>query len=394
MEQGDDRRQWIRKRDASRSRASFPELFFDLVFVFGLIQLSHTLAADFTSATIGEAALLVLAVWWLWINTTWVTNLLDTDREPVRFLLFALMLAGILLAIALPEAFGEHALPFAAIYVLIQTGRSAFTAWAFFPQDRQSAETFLRVTAWSAAAGCLWIAGALAQFEWRLVLWGLAIAFEYAAPLLRYPVPGIGSAPKETLSVSGEHMAERCALFVIICLGETILTGGRNAVSHMTADMTFTVFCSAFLSTGCMWWIYFHYGQAEAAEAAEDATEPEAVAHNLFTYGHLPIVAGIIMAAVGEEFALSHAREEASFKYASAILGGPALFLAGNIWVKLAAARHLPLSHVAGLAMLVAIAGLVPFVSNDIVALGATASLLVTAVIEYVALRQRTTVVA
>lgn len=133
MKQARLRRRWIRQPDGEKSKASFPELFFDLVFVFCLIQLSHTLSEDFSSVSVGEAALLILAIWWVWINTTWVTNLLDTDREPVRYLLFALMFAGILMAIALPGAFGEHALPFAAIYASMQIGRSAFAAFASSP---------------------------------------------------------------------------------------------------------------------------------------------------------------------------------------------------------------------------------------------------------------------
>ncbi len=394
MDRTAQRRGWIRDPAAKKSKASFPELFFDLVFVFGLIQLSHTLATDFSSATVAEAALLVLAIWWIWINTAWVTNLLDTDREPVRFGLFALMLAGILMAIALPEAYGAHALAFAAIYAAMQICRSAFTAYAFFSQDRQSAMTFVRISVWSMVAGALWIAGALVEVEWRVSLWAAAIAVEYGVPLLRYPVPGFGRAPSATLAISGEHMAERCALFVIICLGEAILSSGRNAVEHMSADMTFSVFCSAFLGTGCMWWIYFHYGQGEAAEKAQATSKPEAVAHNLFTYGHLPIVAGIILTAVGEEFALSHASEDASFEHASAILGGPALFLAGNVWVKLAAASRLPISHLAGLVLLAATAAAVPFATNALIAIGATASLMLAALWEYVALRRSSPVAA
>lgn len=382
-------RRWIRRPGAQKSKASFPELFFDLVFVFCLVQLSHTLSEDFNSVTVGEATLLILAIWWVWINTTWVTNLLDTDREPVRFLLFTLMFAGILMALALPGAFDEHALPFATIYAAMQIGRSAFAAFAFFPADRRSAMTFLRVTLWSCVAGLLWIGGAIGGFEWRLVAWSSAIAIEYAVPLLRYRFFGFGSADKETLAVSGDHMAERCALFVIICLGETILTSGRNAAEHMAANLTILVFCCAFLSTVLMWWIYFHYGQQEAASKAENSSRPEAVAHNLFTYGHLPIVAGILLTAVGEDFALSHAEEDASFKHAAAILGGPALFLCGNIWVKLAAARRLPLSHFAGLAVLSGAAFAVPFLPNYAITLAATFGLFVAAIWEYVGLKRR-----
>lgn len=378
---------WIRDQNSDNSKASFPELFFDLVFVFGLIQLSNALAADFTSATIGEAFLLMLAIWWLWINTTWVTNLLEPDSLPVRYILFSLKFAGILMAIALPEAFGEHALAFAGVYTATQVGRSAFTWFAFRHADEETAMTFLRITLWAAGSGTLWLAGAFWSFEARLVAWTAAVAIDYAGPLARYYVPGIGRAARETLILSGEHLAERCALFVIICLGETILTTGRNTVEHMDADLTFPVFCSAFVSTVAMWWIYFHRGQEVAAAKAEKASRPESVAHNLFTYGHLPIVTGIVLTAVGQDFSLSHAEESASLETASVVIGGPALFLCGNIWVKLSAARRLPVSHVAGLVALGLLMAAFSFLPTYALSLGATISLLVAATWEHAALR-------
>ncbi|RDJ03332.1 low temperature requirement protein A [Rhizobium grahamii] len=373
----------IRQAEREKGKASFPELFFDLVFAFALLQLSHTLSSDFTSATAGEALILILAVWWVWINTTWVTNLLDTERDPVRHMLFALMFAGILMAIALPEAFGAHALVFAAIYAVTQVGRSAFTAYAFRNTDQQSAKTFCRITAWTILAGILWVAGGVMNFEWRLLFWTLAIALEYAVPLVGYWVPLLGRAPKETLAISGEHMAERCALFVIICLGETILTTGRNAVEHMGTDLTVVVFCSAFLSTVAMWWIYFHHGQEKAAEKAETTSTPEKVAHDLFTYGHLPIVSGIILTAVGEDFSLSDTEARGGFSHMAAIIGGPVLFLIGNIWLKVSAGSRFPTSHLVGIAIL-AVTGIASsLLANYALNVAATAALLVTAVWEY-----------
>ena len=100
---------WIRHDGQETGKATFPELFFDLVFVFALIQLSHSLAKDFGPTAVLEAGILILSLWWLWIHTTWITNLLNTEKEPVRILLFVLMFGGVLLAIALPEAFAERA---------------------------------------------------------------------------------------------------------------------------------------------------------------------------------------------------------------------------------------------------------------------------------------------
>jgi low temperature requirement protein LtrA len=379
---------WIRSKSAERSKASFPELFFDLVFVFALIQLSHTLAADFSTATLAESFLLILAIWWLWIYTTWVTNLLDTDREAVRMLLFALMFGGVLLAIALPEAFGDHGVVFAALYCAMQLGRSVFMLFAFRRVDDASYLTFVRITVWVVASSLFWMAGAFADLESRVLLWSFALVLEYASPLARFWVPSLGPSPRESLDISGEHMAERCALFVILCLGETILTTGRNAAEHMQSNLTFAVFCSAFLTTGFMWWIYFHHGQQKTADKAEETSAPATVAHGLFTYGHLPIVAGIILTAVGEDFSLSHPDEQSSIKNALAILGGPALFLAGNIWLKVAAAEKPPLSHIAGVVILVAATALFASQQNFTIQMVSTATLLMVALWEYLALRR------
>ncbi|MCQ1834808.1 low temperature requirement protein A [Neorhizobium galegae] len=380
---------WLRKDDARSTKASFPELFFDLVFVFALIQLSETLASDFSFGIAAEAILFIFALWWVWIHTTWVTNLLDTEIEPVRLLLFALMFCGIVLAIALPKAFTDMGLVFALAYSAMQLIRSLFALYAFRGTDAASFMTFFRITAWLAVSSALWIAGGLAEPQMRATLWIAALAIEYAGPAMRYWVPSIGASPPETLDINGEHLAERCALFVIIALGETIITTGKNASSHMDNAGTPLVLCCAFLSTVAMWWIYFHDGQEKAADKAEETAEPQATAQHLFTYGHLPIVAGIILTAVGEDFSLSHPDERGSYAHALALLGGPILFLAGTAWMKTVSSRFIPYSHAAGVILLAACFLLVSFIANFAMEVLATAVLLSVAVWEYVALKRR-----
>ncbi|MCA2371788.1 low temperature requirement protein A [Agrobacterium genomosp. 3 str. CIP 111-78] len=378
---------WIRRDGQDAEKATFPELFFDLVFVFALIQLSHALAKDFGPTAALEAGILILSLWWLWIHTTWITNLLNTEKEPVRILLFVLMFGGVLLAIALPEAFAEQGFVFALIYSTMQVGRSLFALYAFKGEDRQSFLVFVRVTIWLVISSLFWLAGGLVDLTDRILLWGVALAIEYAGPACRYVVPGVASSDEDRLHLSGEHLAERCALFVIICLGETILTTGRTATEYMNSTLTFIVFCSAFVSTVAMWWIYFHHGQEEASRKAENAEEKAKIAHNLFNYGHLPIVAGIILTAVGEDFSLSHAREGVTLREAIAILGGPILFLAGNIGVKIAATYQRPVSHFAGVVALLLLLP-VPGIPLFILQLASTGILLLVAVWEYLALKK------
>jgi low temperature requirement protein LtrA len=135
-----------------------------------------------------------------------------------------------------------------------------------------------------------------------------------------------------------------------------------------------------------MWWLYFHDGQEQAADKAEEAAEPQKTAQHLFTYGHLPIITGIVLAAVGEDFALSHPDERGSFSHALALIGGPMLFLAGMTWMKTIASRLVPWSHCAGILALAAGFLLVPFVANFTTQVVATTVLFAVALWEYVAL--------
>ncbi|XUY29271.1 low temperature requirement protein A [Agrobacterium sp. rho-8.1] len=381
----------IRQEDADAGKATFPELFFDLVFVFALIQLSHTLAKDFGSTALVEAAIIILSLWWLWVQITWLTNMLNTEAGPVRLFLFTMMFAGVLLAIALPKAFSDQALVFATIYSIMQVGRSLFALYVFKGVDHENALTFSRMAIWLAVSSMFWIAGGLSStLGWQIAFWGVAIGTEYLGPLVKYYAPGLKTGKDERLHLSGEHLAERCALFVIICLGETILTTGRTATEYMNSSLTFVVFCSAFASTILMWWIYFHHGQEKVSEKVEGTGEPERIAQNLFNYGHLPIVTGIILTAVGEDFSLSHSQDPSTWREALAIAGGPILFLAGNVGVKVASSYIRPVSHFVGIGVLVILLLLqgMPLYALQI---GCASVLGLVAVWEYVALRNNAT---
>lgn len=379
----------IRQKDAEAGKPTFPELFFDLVFVFALIQLSHTLVKDFGSTAMLEAGVIILALWWLWVQITWLTNMLNTEAGPVRLFLFFMMFTGVLLAIALPKAFQDQSFTFALIYSGMQLTRSLFALYVFHGVDHKNSLTFGRMAIWLGISCIFWLWGGLLEsLVWQLVLWGVAIGIEYAAPALKYYFPGLATGKDERLHLSGEHLAERCALFVIICLGETILTTGRNATEHMNSSLSFVVFCSAFTSTVLMWWIYFHHGQEKASEKVEESADPEKIAQALFNYGHLPIVAGIILTAVGEDFSLSHSQEHSTLRESLAIVGGPILFLAGNIGVKIAASYVRPISHFVGIGILMALLLLqgMPLYALQI---SSVAVLMLVAIWEYAALEKQ-----
>src|SRR5918911_454936 len=148
-----------RRTDEVSQRASTLELFYDLVFVFAITQVSHFLLEHLTWVGAGQALIVLLAVWWSWNYTTWTTNELDTETIPVRLLLLALMLVSLLMAVAIPDAFGEHALLFAVSYVAIQVGRHSFLTFAAAQPGTIERARAGRILTWFVAAGGVWGAG-------------------------------------------------------------------------------------------------------------------------------------------------------------------------------------------------------------------------------------------
>ena len=384
---GRGRENWLRaKGSKNESKVSFVELFFDLVFVFSISQLAHTLAEHFTLFGALQAIMLVFAVWWVWVFTAWVTNWLDPDRMPVRIMLFVLMFAGLVLSASIPDAFGEKAIFFAGAYVFMQVGRSLFAAYAVRGVNTSNYRNFLRISSWLILSGIFWIAGAVMESEARLLLWLAALVIEYAAPALGFRVPGLGKSTAADWNVSGAHLAERCALFIIICLGEAVLQAGKTFAEEPLSPLMVAVFVTAFVGTVAMWWIYFQFGHERAAHRIEHDETPGSLARQAFTYAHIPILAGIILCVVSDEFLFSHSHDQADMHIAAAVLGGPAVFLIGNLWFKGATTGRPPLSHLVGLVGLALLLLTLPMVVVYQLGILATAVLLVVAIWEYASL--------
>ena len=153
----------LRREAGVEQHATTLELFYDLVFVFAITQVSHLLLNDLSWTGAGQATLVLLVVWWSWNYTTWVTNELDPESIVVRLLLIGLMLASLLMAIAIPDAFGDKALLFAGSYVAIQVGRHLFLTFVAAEAGTNERVRAGRILIWFVAAGVLWIAGALAD---------------------------------------------------------------------------------------------------------------------------------------------------------------------------------------------------------------------------------------
>ena len=345
----------LRRDSAVPQRATSLELFYDLVFVFAITQVSHLLLAHLTWEGAGQAALVLLVVWWSWNYTTWATNELDPDATLVRLLLIALMLASLLMAIAIPEAFGERGLLFAVAYVVIQVGRHTFLTYAAAAPGTVERARAASILVWFLAAGVLWIAGGIAEGPARTVLWLAALALDYAGPLLTFRVPGRPRLAPEAWEIGTEHFSERFQLFIIIALGETIVITGATTSELELTLATVAAFAVAFLTTAALWWLYFNLVAAISERRLAQAEARVLLARDAYTYLHVVLVAGILLNAVGDELVIAHPTEELSGAELAATVGGPALYLLAHVLLRLRMSGTLAVRRLLGAAACVVI---------------------------------------
>ena len=369
-----------------RSRVTYAELFFDLVFVFAVTQISHTLLGRFTPLGGVQTTVLFLAVWWVWVYTSWITNWLDPERTPVRVLLFLLMLGGLVLSTSIPQAFESRGLWFAIAYSAMQVGKTVFL-WVSTPPARMAARlNAIRITAWLSLSAVFWIAGGFADGVPRLALWAVALCIEYISPAVRFWIPKYGASAVADWVVEGGHMAERCAGFIIIALGESIVVTGATFADLVWTAGTVIAFASAFVATLAMWWIYFHKGAEAGSEQISRSSEPGRQARLAYTYLHMPIVAGIIFSAVADELVLKHPDGHSDLKIVLSAIGGPLLFLIGTILFKHTFRGFLQLSHGAGIVTLCVLGWFAPAFSPLTLSLLTSAIMVAVAVWESVSL--------
>lgn len=350
----EDRRSLLRNHGGGHASVSNLELFFDLVFVFAVTQLSHNLLAHLSWFGAAQTALLFLAVWWAWMYTTWATNWIDPDRGLNRVVIGAVMLASLVMACALPTAFADGGALFVGAYLIAQIGRSLYVAFAMGEFRGQANFNQTRIAIWFTAAAVPWMLGVLADDTIaRMAWWSGALAIEYAGPFALFPVPGVGRSRAEDWNISGGHMAERCSLFIIIALGEgLVITGATYAVAPVQDGLD-AAFLNAFLGSFAMWWLYFDIGAGRGAWHIEHHDTPGLIARQAFTYWHLPIVAGVFVLAVADELVLAHPFEATDPAFVAVSCGGLALFVGGNMVFKKISSGNpwYPLSHAVGLAL-------------------------------------------
>ena len=370
-----------------RSRVTYAELFFDLVFVFAVTQISHTLLGRFTPLGALQTTLLFLGVWWVWVYTSWVTNWLNPELTPVRVLLFLMMLGGLVLSTSIPKAFESRGLWFAVAYAAMQVGRTAFLL-ASVPRAQPSIRmNAIRILVWLSISALFWIAGGIAEGHSRLLLWAVALGIVYISAAVRFWIPKYGASSIEDWAVEGGHMAERCAGFIIIALGESIVVTGATFADLAWTTDTVSAFASAFIGSLAMWWIYFHRGAEAGSELISNSSEPGRLARLAYTYLHMPIVAGIILSAVADELVLQHPGGHSDLNTVLSAIGGPLLFLLGTILFKNTIRGWLQLSHGVGIVALGILAWFASELSPLMLSIMTTAIMILVAAWESISLK-------
>jgi low temperature requirement protein LtrA len=302
-------------------------------------------------------------------------------------LLFALTLGGLVLSTSIPAAFDGRGLWFAIAYAAMQVGKTVFL-WVSTPPSRAPQRmNAVRITAWLSMSAVFWIAGGFAQGHSRLVLWAIALAIEYVSPAVRFWIPRYGASSVADWVVEGGHMAERCAGFIIIALGESIVVTGATFADLAWTAETVSAFVSAFVGALAMWWIYFHKGAGAGSEQISNSSEPARLGRLAYTYLHLPIVAGTILSAVADELVLTHPADHSDLKTVLSAIGGPLLFLIGTILFKHTIRGWLQLSHGAGIVALGVLAWFAGGLSPLMLSFLTTAIMIVVAAWESISLK-------
>jgi len=326
------------------------ELFFDLVYVFAITQLSHYLLghADLRGAL--QAGLLLMMVWLVWSYTTWVTNWLDPDLIAVRLLLVALMLVSLAMSVSLPRAFEDLGLWVGGAYAIQQVGRTVFIVIAL--RGHPLEVNFQRILAWCVVSSTFAIAGGLAHGNARALLWLAAVGVDLLGAWVGFYTPGLGRSRTSDWTIEGSHFAERCQAFILIALGESIVIIGATLTSRPVSASDVTAFVVGFVGAVALWWLYFDQSAGAAAQKIANSDDPGRLGRSAYTLIHPVMVAGIIVSAAADQKVLSDPAGTASTASAWMILGGPALFLAGHAAFKLVVWRYLSWPRVAGIVVL------------------------------------------
>jgi low temperature requirement protein LtrA len=299
------------------------ELFFDLVFVFAITQVTSLLADDPTWGGVLRGMLVLVALWWAWTAYAWLTSTMDVDEGGVRLAMFAAMGAMLVVALAVPGAFGDDAVLFGAAYVLVRllhvvlyviVGRG----------DPDLLGAVLRFAPTAIFGASLLVLAGFLEGDERIAVWGVALAVDYVGPA----VIGAGRGWR----IAPEHFAERHGLIILIALGESIIAIGVGAGFELTAGVIVAA-ALGIVIVSALWWLYFDVAAILARTRLVQASgvEQARLARDAYSYLHLPMVAGVVLFALGLKTTLGDVGEALDTVPAVGLCGGVALYLLAHI---------------------------------------------------------------
>ncbi|MEU9742171.1 low temperature requirement protein A [Micromonospora chersina] len=319
------------------NRATFVELFFDLVFVFALTRISARAFEDlaleggktaWTAVTGGgKTLLLFLALWAVWQGTAWTTSRYDPYHIWLQTIVLIALVGSMVMAVATLRAFSSTGLAFATAYVVVQVSRPAILLMVL--RRIQYRRLKLRMLITFSATGVLWLTGAVLPTDSRVTLWTLALLLEYLASRFGWPVPGLGRSTVSRWDIHGEHLAERYQQIFLVALGETILIAGLAYSQKPTGGARTLAFAAALLTSVLFWRIYVQRAGRILGEAVTRAAHPATIGRSAADT-HLIMVVGVVATAIGYELVNEHPTGHNQAGWVAMILGGPAVFLLGR----------------------------------------------------------------
>jgi low temperature requirement protein LtrA len=311
--------------DRGEKRVAPLELFFDLVFVFALTQVTELMSEHPTWEGLGQGLLVMTALWWAWGAYAWLTNYIAAEEGLERLLMFGVMGAMLIAALAVPRAFGDDALLFAVAYAVARWLHIFIFAEA--NEDIDTGQAIVRLARTALPAPLLLIAAALVDDGGaRAVIWVVALAIDLAGPFV-FGVRGF--------RVSAGHFAERFGLIVIIALGESIVAIGAGVSSDL--DVGIIVGAALGLVVSCaLWWAYFDVWAliTETRFRRARGHSRILIARDVYSYLHLPMIAGVVLIALGIKKTIGDVDEPLKVAPAVALLGGIALYYAGHVGIR------------------------------------------------------------
>jgi low temperature requirement protein LtrA len=345
---------------AAEKRVSWAELFFDLVFVYALTEVSALLAADHSWAGLLRALIVFVPVYWAWVGAAIISNQRDTARPSLRLVLFGVALAALFMALAVPEAYTDRGVLYASAY---WAGRLLMASVHLRDRLRGVRLPVNPHVISAVLTGPLLLAGGFTHGDVREALWGLAALIELAAlTVLRSRLRG--------MHFDSAHLAERFGAFVLIALGESVVAIGASA-HPLNVPVGFAVAAAFALSCG-LWWVYFNYAADAVRHALATAPVQVDITRLVLSYGHLSFIAAIILVAGGMHQAVSHPTHHLSWAFVGLLGGGTALYLATFGFTRWAMFRLVSVTRLTAAAVVVV---LLPVLAHlpAVLALGALA---------------------